>query len=102
VLVARGSWLVVTKPDPSEKPSLQSRATTAKLYIELNQLPQAIEILDELVLENDQEIEPWHLLAICHSAGDTYAAEECLNKAIEVRREHQRMPSHRRVSLLTC
>eukprot|EP01094_Clydonella_sp_ATCC50884_P030295 TRINITY_DN984_c0_g1_i1.p1 TRINITY_DN984_c0_g1~~TRINITY_DN984_c0_g1_i1.p1 ORF type:complete len:194 (-),score=72.14 TRINITY_DN984_c0_g1_i1:43-624(-) len=70
----------------SEKPPLQARLSAAKMYIELEQPHTALPILEDALHENDRIAETWYLLCVCHSNTDRVAAQECVERCIEVMR----------------
>jgi tetratricopeptide (TPR) repeat protein len=59
-------------PHHDELPSYGFRISTAKLFIELQSYPEAIAILDQLLLEDEDVTEVWYLLALAHQMAEDF------------------------------
>eukprot|EP01100_Stratorugosa_tubuloviscum_P002738 TRINITY_DN1648_c4_g1_i1.p1 TRINITY_DN1648_c4_g1~~TRINITY_DN1648_c4_g1_i1.p1 ORF type:complete len:360 (-),score=179.90 TRINITY_DN1648_c4_g1_i1:151-1179(-) len=71
--------------EAEESPSASFKQNSAKLFMELEQYEHAITVLQILVDENDEEIQSWYYLGICHENIKEYiAATDALTRAKEL------------------
>ena len=54
---------------------------TCRLLVEVDDRPLAIQLLENLLREDDENVEIWILLGHCHSSSDNDAAIECFERA---------------------
>eukprot|EP00002_Diphylleia_rotans_P021566 TRINITY_DN4196_c0_g1_i2.p1 TRINITY_DN4196_c0_g1~~TRINITY_DN4196_c0_g1_i2.p1 ORF type:complete len:414 (+),score=98.99 TRINITY_DN4196_c0_g1_i2:46-1287(+) len=88
-------------PDADEKlkvmPSFPSRINSAKLLMELEQYPLAIDILDDLLEEDDMVPDIWHLMGVAYrlsgdlasAASHLLTAQDVLNKLVQSNPEEE-------------
>jgi len=78
LIMSKDAWI---NRDVENMPAYEFRTQTAKLFIELQQMEPATEILDLLLEEYDDNAEIWYLSGYACSFYDPEAALECLTKA---------------------
>lgn len=72
--------------DGVNMPAYPQRVSIAKLCIELALYQEALDVLQTLLAENDEDMENWYLFGwTYYLMQDMSAAKECLTKASEVR-----------------
>lgn len=60
--------------DPDSKAPYDVRLSTAKILMELGMFPEADQVLDGLLLEDDEVCDVWYLQAVCLSLMHDYRA----------------------------
>jgi len=78
LILSKDTWI---NRDVENMPSYEFRIQTAKLFIELQQMEPASEVLDLLLEEYDDNAEIWYLAGYAYSFYDPEAALDCLTRA---------------------
>eukprot|EP00899_Mesostigma_viride_P004650 jgi/Mesvir1/14186/Mv09643-RA.1 len=72
-----------------ELPPFEFRVETAKLLLEVAELPRAVSVLQRLVEENDTVHEVWYLLGVCHfNLNEKSKCLECCEQGLAVSARH--------------